>query len=407
MNAIASSSHTHVSSLSQKKPTQTHPFRIIVTAGEASGDILGAELLTALRQHLPNATYAGIAGPAMRNAGCSPWFTTEELSLMGMFEVLRHLPRILRLRKQFLQRLLECKPDVYIGIDAPDFNFGIERILKKHGILTVHYVSPSIWAWKPRRAANMHQMIDRLLCLFPMEPALYASYPLKAQYVGHPTADRIPLENDKQAARKQLGLPINTPLLAILPGSRLGEIKRLNRCFLSAALRVQKTITNLCICIPAANAACHAQIAAEIPTELQNIHIIDGNARTVMAAADVVLLASGTATLEATLIKRPMVVGYKVHPMTYAIVRTLRLVHIDRFALPNILSQKSLVPEFIQDQCTDENLARALLHWFTTPQAVAELLPHFQRIHENLRHNASDKAARIIADLLLPLHFHN
>lgn len=380
------------------------PLRIALCAGEASGDGLGAGLIAALKARFPHAEFAGIGGDAMRAAGCDTWFDANELAVMGLAEVLRHLPRLLRLRKAFRQRVLDWKPDVYIGIDAPDFNLGIERWLKERGVRTVHYVSPSVWAWREKRAEKIGRSADRVLCLFPMEPPIYAKHGVDARFVGHPMADDIPLQPDRAAARAALGLSSDAPVLAVLPGSRLGEIGRLAPAFFEAARRVAGQIPGLQIVVPAANAACkqalETQLAAHGADEAW--HLLDGHAREAMIASDVVLLASGTATLEAMLCKRPMVVGYRIAPLTYRIVKGLGLLKVERYALPNVLAGEDIAPELMQDDCTPEQLSAAILRWFREPDAVAALQPIYVRLHEQLRQDASASAADAVAALVAP-----
>ena len=376
--------------------------RIALVAGEASGDALGAGLVAELRRRFPGAQFAGIGGDAMRCAGCQTWNDASELSVMGLAEVLRHLPRLLRLRREFRERVLAWRPDVFVGIDAPDFNLGVERWLKRRGVRTVHYVSPSVWAWREGRAARIGASADRVLCLFPMEPAIYARHGVDARYVGHPMADEMPLEPDRAAARARLGLPPDAPVLAVLPGSRLGEVERLGGIFFEAAWQAMEAIPGLQVVVPAANDACRALLQAQLSRSalpaLQS-HLLQGQARTALAAADVVLLASGTATLETMLSKRPMVVGYRVAPLTYRIVRTLGLLKVDRYALPNVLAGEDLAPELMQDDCTPDRLAAAVLHWFRAPEAVAALQPRYLELHLQLRQDASARAAEAVATL--------
>ena len=380
------------------------PLRIALCAGEASGDGLGAGLVNALRQRFPHAEFAGIGGDAMRVAGCETWFDANELAVMGLAEVLRHLPRLLRLRRAFRQRVLAWTPDVYIGIDAPDFNLGIERWLKERGVRTVHYVSPSVWAWREKRAEKIGHSADRVLCLFPMEPPIYAKHRVDARFVGHPMADDIPLEPDRDAARASLGLSPDAKVLAVLPGSRLGEIERLAPAFFEAARRVAAQIPGLQIVVPAANAACCQALEARFATHGADAawHLLDGRAREAMIASDVVLLASGTATLEAMLCKRPMVVGYRIAPLTYRIVKGLGLLKVERYALPNVLAGEEIAPELMQDDCTPEPLSKAVLRWFREPDAVAALQPTYVRLHEQLRKDASASAADAVAELVFP-----
>src|SRR5690606_21893777 len=286
--------------------------RVALVAGEASGDLLGAGLVQELRERWPDAEFAGVGGPQMRQAGMDTWHDAGELAVMGLSEVLRHLPRLLRLRSGLRRRLLEWQPDVMVGIDAPDFNLGLERWLKQRGVRTVHYVSPSVWAWREKRAQQIGKSADMVLCLFPMEPAIYARHGVDARFVGHPLADDMPMRPDRARARARLGLMADAPVLAVLPGSRLGEIARLGADFLQAAGLVAEELPGVQVVIPAANTDCRAAIEQLLQSHpLPGARVIDGQARHAMVASDVVLLASGTATLEAMLAKRPMVVGYR------------------------------------------------------------------------------------------------
>lgn len=382
------------------------PPRIALVAGEASGDQLGAGLLERLRSLHPDAEFAGVGGDAMRAAGFDAWHDAGELAVMGLGEVLSHLPRLLALRRGLRRRLLAWRPDVFVGIDAPDFNLGLARSLKQAGIATVHYVSPSVWAWREGRAAKIGRSADRVLCLFPMEPPIYARHGVDARFVGHPMADAMPLQPDRAAARARLGLDGGAPVLAVLPGSRLGEIGRLGEIFLDAAARVREAVPHLQVVVPAANAACRAAIEALPASGMPAgaLHVVDGQARDALVAADVVLLASGTATLEAMLAKRPMVVGYRIAASTHAIVRGLGMLKVDRYALPNVLAGETLVPELMQDACTPERLAAAVLAWLRDPAAVAALVPRFEAIHQALRRDASAQAAGAVDELLTSAH---
>ena len=379
------------------------PLRIALVAGETSGDGLGAGLIDALRARHPDAEFAGIGGPAMRAAGCDTWFDASELAVMGLAEVLRHLPRLLRLRSAFRQQVLDWQPDVFIGIDAPDFNLPVEKWLKARGLRTVHYVSPSVWAWREKRAQKIGASADRVLCLFPMEPAIYARHGIDARFVGHPMADAIALDTPQQPARTRLGLGSDSPVLGVLPGSRQGEISRLGEPFFAAAAQLAAQMPALQVLVPAANAACRAQIepmlsASGLPAA--RTRLLDGQARDAMEAADVVMLASGTATLETALVKRPMVVGYKVSPMTARIVRALGLLKVNRFALPNVLAGKDLAPELIQEDCTPQALAAAAMRWFAHPERVAALQAEYHTLHRQLRQDASARAAEAVLDLV-------
>ena len=384
--------------------------RIALVAGEASGDLLGAGLVDELRKRYPDAQFAGIGGDAMRAAGLDAWFDASELAVMGLSEVLRHLPRLLRLRRALRQRLLAWQPDVFIGIDAPDFNLGVEKWLKQRGIRTVHYVSPSVWAWREKRAARIGRSADRVLCLFPMEPEIYARHGVDARFVGHPLADEMPLEPDRDAARVQLGLDPTRPVLALLPGSRVGEIERLGGDFLAAAARVLRAVPDLQVVVPMANAQAHAafkRVFASHPDALalsSALMEIVGHARPLMIASDVVLLASGTATLEAMLAKRPMVVAYKVSPTTYRLVKGLGLLKVDSYALPNVLAGERVVPELMQHDCTPEKLADATLAWLRDSATAAALQPRFRALHLQLRRDASAQAADAVADVVSSGH---
>lgn len=386
------------------------PPRIALVAGEASGDILGAGLIDALRDRWPDARFAGVGGDRMREAGFDAWFDADELAVMGLTEVLRHLPRLLRLRRDLLARLMDWQPDVFVGIDAPDFNLGLERRLKQRGIATVHYVSPSVWAWREKRAEKIGRSADRVLCLFPMEPPIYARHGIDARFVGHPLADAMPLEPDRDAARAELGLDAERRVLALLPGSRVGEIERLAPDFLAAAARVLDAEPMLQVVAPMANARAAAafdrilRAHPDATTLARALRVIEGRSRTLMIASDVILLASGTATLEAMLAKRPMVVAYRLAPTTYRLVKGLGLLKVDRYSLPNVLAGESLVPELMQDACTPDALAGAVLHWLHDPGAAQRLHPRFVDLHRNLRRDASARAADAVADLVKSRH---
>ncbi len=379
------------------------PPRFALVAGEASGDLLAAGLVRELAARFPGAQFAGIGGPQLRAAGMDTWHDCSELAVMGLAEVLRHLPRLLRLRASLRRRLLDWKPDVFIGVDAPDFNLGLERRLKQAGIPTVHYVSPSVWAWREGRAAKIGRSADRVLCLFPMEPPIYARHGVDARFVGHPLADAFPAVPDRAAARARLGLPQDAPVLAVLPGSRLGEIRRLWPVFIEASRRVAGQVPGLRVAVPAANAACREAIDAGLAASpLAGAGVYDGQAHDVLVAADVVLLASGTAALEAMLAKRPMVVGYRISALTYRLVMGLGLMRVNRYSLPNVLANEPIVPELMQHDCTPERLSEAVLAWFRDDAARAALLPRFEHIHAKLRGDASAAAADAVAGLLAP-----
>ena len=379
-------------------------MRIALVAGEASGDQLGAGLIAQLRVRFPDAEFAGIGGFAMRAAGLDAWHDSQTLAVMGLTEVLKHLPRLLWLRWRLRKRLLAWTPDVFIGIDAPDFNLGVERWLKRRGIRTVHYVSPSVWAWREDRAAKIGESADRVLCLFPMEPPIYAKHDVDARFVGHPLADTIPLEPNHRAARHALAVPDHSSVLALLPGSRLGEIEKMLPIFLDAATLIAQQMPSLQILLPAANAQCDAAIRAQLlpqPELAARVRVLDGDAQRAMIASDVVLLASGTAALEAMLCKRPMVVGHRISPSTYRIVTRLGLLKSRYVSLPNVLADALLIPELLQDDCVPAKLAAACLRWFGQPDTVDALMPHFIQIHAQLRRDASARAADAVAELIV------
>ncbi len=384
--------------------TETDRPVVALIAGEASGDALGGPLIAALRRHHPRARFVGVGGPCMHEAGFEAWHDIQELSVMGFLEVLKHLPRLLRLRHSLVSRLDAMQPDLVIGIDAPDFNLGLERILKRRGLRTVHYVSPSVWAWREKRAQSIGRSAERVLCLFPMEPPIYARHGVDARFVGHPLADRFPLVADRAGARTRLGLAQEVPVLAVLPGSRISEVERLGQIFIEAARRVSDAMPGLRIVIPAANTRCRALLDAMLLRPPPGIRLLDGHAHDAMLAADVVLLASGTATLEAMLAKRPMVVAYRVAPLTYRFVRALNLIRTDTFALPNILAGTRLVPELMQDECTVDNVAEAVLDLFRNSRRRGAIVAAFEVLHRKLKGtlegNAAEQAAAAVVDML-------
>lgn len=386
---------------------------IALIAGEDSGDQLGADLILALRERYPHARFVGIGGARMQAQGFESWYDIHELSLFGISEVIRHLPRLLQLRRALIAKLLAAKPAVVVGIDAPDFNLGLEQRLKQAGLATVHYVSPSVWAWREKRASKIGRSASRVLCLFPMEPPIYARHGIDARFVGHPLADRFALVSDRVGAREFLQLPQQAPVLALLPGSRPSELDRMGDIFIEAALRVAAALPGLRIVIPAANPQVHQRLKTLLSRRRRNDDVpllLDGHAHEAMLAADVVMLASGTATLEAMLAKRPMVVGYRVAPFSYRIARLLKMLKTDVYSLPNILARASgiegelLVPEFMQDECTASNLATATLALFQDSERRSHIVSVFELLHQALRSgtdgHAGGRAAAAIAELL-------
>lgn len=394
--------------------SENHPGpTIAILAGEDSGDQLGADLIVALRQRYPAARFVGIGGKRMQAQDFESWYDIHELSLFGFAEVVRHLPRLLRLRKALVARLLKTRPDVVVGIDAPDFNLGVEQRLKQAGLRTVHYVSPSVWAWREERAEKIGRSADRVLCLFPMEPAIYARHGVDARFVGHPLADRFALVSDRNAAREILQLPSDAPVLALLPGSRPSELARMGTTFIDAARRLVQAMPGLRVVIPAANPQVLESLRgllAKVPPNEQ-LMLYDGHAHEAMLASDVVLLASGTAALEAMLAKRPMVAGYRVSPLSYRIARALNMLKTDVYTLPNILARAGgmdpkalLVPELMQDDFTAAKLADATLALFNDSERRGTVVAAFEQLHRALRGDAGspagDQAAAAIAEML-------
>lgn len=382
------------------------PLRIALVAGEASGDLLGAELAAGLRARLPDCEFAGIAGARMRAAGVAAWWDSRELAVMGLVEVLRHLPRLLRLRQRLLARLRDWRPDLYVGIDAPDFNLGVARRLRAAGVRTVHYVSPSVWAWREARAARIGRAVDHVLCLFPMEPPIYARHGVDARFVGHPLARAMAALPPQAQARRDLGLPAGSEILAVLPGSRRGEIARLAPPFLEAARALLAQRPRLHVAIPAADPGCRAGIEAAaracgLGADAEpRFTVFDGRSHTVLAAADAALLASGTAALEAMLAERPMVVGYRIAPLTHWLVMRLKLMRTSRYSLPNILAGRDLVPELMQDACTAPRLAAAVDAMLDDTGGRGALVEAFRRINQTLIGDPGRDAAAVIAELL-------
>lgn len=377
---------------------------IALVAGEISGDILGAGLISALKQHYPTARFIGVAGERMKQAGCESLFDMEELSVMGLAEVVRHLPRLLKRRKQVIETMLTLKPDIFIGIDAPDFNLTVEEKLKQNGIKTVHYVSPSVWAWRQNRVFKIKRAVDMLLAFLPFEKAFYDRFDVPCRFVGHTMADMIALEPNRSLACQELQLDPDQRYLAILVGSRASEVGFLTETFLKTAMRLKAEYPDLKCLVPLVNQKRREQfeqIKAEVAPDLEVI-TLQGNARQAMIIAEATLLASGTASLEAMLCKSPMVVGYKMKPLTYWLAK--KLVKTDYISLPNLLANAPLVPELIQDECTQENLARHLQTYFSTniedKQQSEALKNRFREIHQYIRCNADQQAAQAVIELL-------
>ncbi len=376
--------------------------RIAMVAGEASGDLLASLLIGALKTKLPDVVFYGIGGPRMQAQGFDAWWPIDKLSVMGYVDALKNYREIAGIRRQLKKRLLELRPDIFIGVDAPDFNLGLEIELKAAGIKTIHYVSPSIWAWRSGRIKKIGRAVNRLLALFPMEPPLYEKENIPVTFVGHPLADIIPLETSQVEVRDKLGITRDVPVFALLPGSRKGELEKMADTFVQTARLIrERFLPDALFVVPLTTretrlqfeAAIYRQRAAEVPFRL-----LFGHAQDALGAADVSLVASGTATLEAALIKRPMVITYKVARSSWWIGKWL--VHSPYVGLPNILAGRAVVPEILQDQATPENLAEALVKLYEDKDNAAAVAETFTDIHLQLRRNNAEKAANAVIECL-------
>ena len=374
------------------------PLRVAIVAGEHSGDQLGAALIAALRERAPALECFGVAGPKMIAAGCEAWAGADSLGVMGLAEVLHHLPRLLRLRGRLAARFIAARPDVFVGIDSPEFNLTLARRLKRAGIRCVQYVSPQVWAWRQGRVRTIGRDSDLVLCLLPFESEFYAEHAVRAEFVGHPLADQIPLEVDTGAARAALGVAPAARLIALLPGSRLGEVERLAAPFAAAAAWIRARRPEFQFLAPMASTAvhdCFEKQLAQAP-EKSVIRTVNGQAQRVLAAADAAIVASGTATLETLLSGKPMVVAYKVSWLTNFVLRTLGLVKVQYFSQPNLLAGRRLVPEFSQGAVTGAALGAALLAELDDAAHLAELRREFARIHLALRRGGAGRAAEAV-----------
>ena len=377
-------------------------LRVGLVAGEASGDTLGADLIHALRRIEPDAEFFGVAGPKMQAAGCEVWEPAESFAVMGLFEVLRHLPRLLRLLSHIGARFLRARPDVFIGIDAPDTNLRLARRLHAAGIPTVQYVSPQVWAWRQGRARSIHEAVDLVLCLLPFEKRFYDEHGMRSEFVGHPLADAIPMTVDRAAARRSLNIDATAPLVALLPGSRRGEVSRLSEDFAATARWLAEQRPQMLFIAPMASAAAREIFSRAMEQHAPGLplRLIDGQAQTALIAADVVLVASGTASLEAALCKRPMVVVYRLGKMTVWILKQLNLVKTKFFAQPNLLADRRVVGEYFQDDIVPQSIGAELLMWLDDADRRSALEQEFSRIHADLRRDAGTRAAQAIALLL-------
>lgn len=374
-------------------------LRVAVVAGEASGDQLGVALMEALRARHPDIEFRGVAGPKMRSAGCRPLATAEELAVMGLVEVLEHLPRLWWLRRRLVRELAAWQPDVFVGVDAPSFNLGLARQLKQRGVRTVQYVSPQVWAWRQQRVRHMADSCDRVLCLLPFEPAFYAEHAVPAEFVGHPLADQIPLQRQRAMARAALGLAADARVLAVLPGSRRGEVQRLGGDFIAAARALAASHPGLQVLAPMASPAAQAEFERQ-GARAADLRLLDGQARLALQAADVALVASGTATLEALLCGCPLVAAYRFGDMTAFLLQRLGMVRLPYFSLPNLLAGEQLVPEFFQQQVTGAALAGALGGLLDDEARTSVLRQRFAAIHQQLRCDGAARAADAILRLV-------
>ena len=375
-------------------------LRIGIVVGEASGDILGASLMQAIQQQFPDAKFEGIGGPLMLAKGFNSLFAMERLSVMGLVEPLKRLPELLNIRKTLKEHFSSHQPDLFLGIDSPDFNLDLELALRKAGVLTAHYVSPSVWAWRSGRIVKIAKAVDRMLTLFPFEAQFYHEHNVPVSFIGHPLADQFPLENDQQKARADLGLSLDKPLVALLPGSRGGEVRMLGEAFIETARWCLHQRQDLTFVLPAANEARYQQLQTMLQEKGKGlpIQLIQGQSQQAMAAADMVLMASGTTTLEAMLLKRPMVVAYKMAKFSYAIIS--RMVKSKYISLPNLLANEELVPEVLQSDVRPEMLGPLVLEALQDRPKRAQLQKRFTELHQELKADASERAAEVLLKMI-------
>jgi lipid-A-disaccharide synthase len=378
------------------------PLRVGLLAGEASGDTLGADLINSLRKRVPDAKFFGVAGPKMQAAGCELWEPAESFAVMGLFDVLRDLPRLARLLARIKRMFLAERPDVFIGIDAPDTNLRVARTLHAAGIPTVQYVSPQVWAWRQGRARSMQESVDLVLCLLPFEKRFYDEHGIRAEFVGHPLADAIPEQVDRAAARRTLGLDDADSIVALLPGSRRGEVARLAGDFAATARWLAAQRPGLKFVAPMASAATRQIFSSVLARKAPEVcvQLLDGQATTALSAANVVLVASGTASLETALCKRPMVVVYRLGALTGWLLTRFNLVKSKFFAQPNLLADRRVVSEYFQGQIVPESIGAELLMWLDDTERRTALEQEFSRIHADLRRGAGTRAAQAILNLL-------
>jgi lipid-A-disaccharide synthase len=374
-------------------------LRVACVAGEASGDLLGGLLLDGLKQRWPDLQSFGIGGPQLESRGFQSWWPSHQLAVRGYVEVLRHYRALVGIRKELAQRLLNDPPDVFIGIDAPDFNLALETQLKARGVKTVHFVSPSIWAWRPERIEKIRQAVDHVLCIFPFEKALYDQAGISATYVGHPLANMIAQKSDRTAARSTLSIGEQDKVVAILPGSRKSEVQYLGKVFFQTAALLNASHSDIQFIVPCAPGlkdaiALHASRAGMA----DKVRLLDGQSHTALSACDVTLIASGTATLEAALYKRPMVIAYNMHWLSWQMMKRKKMQ--PWVGLPNILCQEFVVPEFLQDAATPQALAQALLDWLAQPEKIRALENRFTALRTELQRDTASLASHAIAQVI-------
>jgi len=377
-------------------------MRIGLVAGEASGDLLGAGLIRAIRSRVPDASFEGVAGPAMVAAGCDQWEDAEALAVFGLVEPIAHIPRLLRLRRSLAERWKASPPDVFVGIDAPDFNLGLEKALRTSGIPTVHYVSPSIWVWRAGRIETVRKAADRVLCILPFEKPLYDAKGIDAVFVGHPKASSLPTDIDVDSVRELLDLG-DGPVVAVLPGSRGGEVLRLGPMFATAAAMLVRHRDDIRFVTPVATAKLRPLIEKQLSAAgvADKFRLIDGDSIEAMTAADVVLLASGTAALESALLGKPTVAAYQVAKLMAVIMRLFRLLKIEYFTLPNLLTDEPLIPEFIQEDATPKALAQAVWELLEDPARREEIGRRFATLRTDLALGADERAADAVIELAM------
>ena len=375
-------------------------MRIGLVAGETSGDLLGAGLIKALQKRCPDATFEGVAGPMMQAAGCEAWEEAETLAVFGLIEPLKVIPKLLKLRRTLVRRWTENPPDVFVGIDAPDFNLGLEIKLRERGIKTVQYVSPSVWAWRQGRVRKVARAVNKVLCLLPFEKTFYDEHAVEAEFVGHPMADSMPVDLDTATIRAALG--IKAPVVvAVLPGSRHSEVSRLGPIFANTCAQLVKTHPELRFVTPMVNDRLKQLFLRHLDAvDIRNDFLItDGDAQSAIAASDLVLLASGTASLQTAMLRKPMVGAYRFSALTYAIAKTFKLIDVPFFTLPNLLTEEPLVPEFLQAEATPRALATAVTKLLDDPDRRAMISRRFEDLRGELALDADYRAAEAVYEL--------